>query len=269
MRKRGFFAVLIGLHVLACSTNENHGEQHSNPSDSSIVEADSSALDSIGELPEGDTISYPIIAVPNTDYHGDEIPERCEHSPFLGLVFDGENHFRFVPVEVKIETVPDPIGDMEGAPASGKKLMVNSKDSLIFILENSSINSFVSSGSGQHLTGEQSDFTNHRKIRVNDQIQGEIITTVKESHDANIGFTLWKVEYTYDEGSIVLFNEKNNPEPSARLFYIGDLNGDGWMDFVYDSHLHYNIITYTLMVSEKTEAGFRLRKAAELMTSGC
>ncbi len=53
------------------------------------------------------------------------------------------------------------------------------------------------------------------------------------------------------------------------IFWAGDLDGDGKLDFIMDTAAHYNVVEYTLFLSSAAEAGKLVKKVASFRRAGC
>lgn len=231
------------------------------------------------DLPEEDFTEefepYTIDMLNTGEFHGDEVLAKSGEK-WLALFNDGGKS-SLVWTKIKVSWVRDGIMDGENEKFTGKKVSVKSKFEPIFLLKNA-----PTLKAGKAVT-----LFDSRKIPEDDQyektvmqngfkkdfvLNGKTFTLKvvnKNSTDEYISNGTKLVLTSGDVEQIVYPNSGERVGEFWYLYWAGDIDGDGKLDFYADVSDHYNSSMPTLFLSSEAEKGKLVKEVAGMRTVGC
>jgi len=194
------------------------------------------------------------------EFHAEDISEAKTNEIWLGLFKQGDS-YSLLPTKIKVSKIPNPdLMDME--------VKINQKSETVFLLKNA-------------------DFLQQSKIET--VFQGEKGLGSEEDTEAVLNFNgetyrLWvegKVENKFLGKGSKLLLLKGETKQEIRylkngcndcvwhLYWAGDLDNDGKLDFYMNLSDHYNIIERVLFLSSQAENENLVKAIAIFGTVGC
>jgi hypothetical protein len=210
-------------------------------------------------------------------FHGDQVVAKNGET-WLGFYRDA-GRFYLRNTKVRVRWAYDPIVDgEEGGKISGKSVFVKNNDRALFIVKNAkrlnegNVKTVFYGGIRYDLENQPEAIRLKNGFRKTFEFAGDIYVLKVENK-------LTSDEYL-DKGS-KLSLERNGKEQVLRylpdgcndcgwtLYWAGDLDQDGKLDFFFDLSDHYNVSDERLYLSSYAPAGQLVKLAADFWTNGC
>ncbi len=224
-------------------------------------------------LEQDSSTSEPIRLLKTGVYHGNEVHAR-HGEKWLGLFKEGEG-FELRSVTIAVESVRDELLDEETpnkeSLKTGKQISLqNEASEPIILFKNApalhagpvqtSRSSFTPFFTANHSIKTQSLSLNSSNTLLVDTI------STPRSTAKQLMLTLIEGDRAQMLNIPPLFsNQRINPG----LIWVGDLDGDGYLDFIMDLSHHYNVSRLSLFLSSQATPGNFVKKVAEWITTGC
>jgi len=202
-------------------------------------------------------------------YHGDQVNAK-NGEEWLGLFKQNENYF-LRKTKLKIKRVEDVVVDGDSNNKTGKSVITDVKAKSVVLLKNSKLSE------GEINTIYFADEEDEsRYIKNNTERNFEFSG---EKYFLKVENVLNKEEFLTKGSKLVL--SKNGTEQILsylkdgcndcfwELYWVGDLDRDGKLDFYFDLSWHYNVIDRKLFLSSKAEKGKLVKYVANFWTNGC
>lgn len=200
-------------------------------------------------------------------FHGEEVSSKTGEN-WLGLFQQGEN-YALLPVVITVENVYDPIIDENENEKTGKEIKVLGQENPVFLIR----------GKG---------FTQSRVVKT--IFKGE--KNIENDFDETFDFMGKKYNLKVESGRRESESPKSLNETSKLvltegkttqtiysvgrcsdcfwyLYWSGDLDNDGKLDFYMLLTDHYNVASMKLFLSSQAENGKLVQEVAEFTTTGC
>lgn len=261
-----FLLILFSALLFSCGGTDISEKEGASHSDITAIVNDSLPE----ELPiDNYVLGDSLVLFPERDYHGDEIPDKVEELSWFGLYKTSEHTFRYMKVSVTEKECYDPIMDEnENGPFSGRKIATDTSVQPLLLISSVQLTADKEI-KGQSFIGKILEPGNEYSLN-QFQISGSIHVTGKSGNENPGDFLQWTVEYVTSASKQKLIYLEEASEVSAELFFIGDLNSDGFLDVIYDADPHYNSVRTTLLLSAPgMKNDWVIKKAAEHLSVGC
>lgn len=211
----------------------------------------------------GDSIYESKLLETGEGFHGNEINAKSGEI-WLGLFTDGKDHYLAktrINVEADFDVIVDEPGEM-----TGKKVSVKHKTEPFFLLNDAD---YLKDGPVTTLD-------------ITDRYNYDEANYMDKGFDKN--YTLNGVSYRLrilrneDRRTLVLESEgikqiiytmNTTGDESWTLLWVGDLDGDGKLDFYADMPTYYNFGQKRLFLSSRAEEGKFVKQVALFHTTGC
>jgi hypothetical protein len=208
-------------------------------------------------------------------FHGDEIWESFSIEGWFGL-FKNKENFVLKSTTVVIEKVFDEILDEKGDNPSGWKIKTkDNQESILLIqgvdfLDERAIIS-VDFDKNELYPGDSLTFTFNeidyfiyvKGFTKNKQQKTTELNDIK-NYKLYISATINKQKITQLIANHVRFSDK-----IPQFIFVGDIDGDGFIDLIINDSNHYNVTNLVLFLSKTADKGKLLKKVAEHRSVGC
>ena len=203
-------------------------------------------------------------------FHGDEIGSRSGET-WLGL-FKNADGYQLRNTKLKITRAHDPIVDDDETIKTGKSVFTEPGGTVVFLLRSAKT---LRKGSVDTVFFAD-DFSEQTELKNNTQKEfqynGHHYALKVENH-------LTSDEYLTKGSTLVLakdgqeqvlnYLEDGCNDCSWNVFWVGDLDRDGELDFYFDLSSHYNVIDKRLFLSSHARKGQIVRNVASFRITGC
>lgn len=268
-----FLAVLIGA---TSSTESDCDKNLSNaqPTPSIPVSAKNSIEppsieDSETEAPA--PTPYKIKLLTTGDFHGKDVELKTGTTKDWTGLYRQKNKFFLLPATIKIKAARDPLASEDSGDRSGKKVSTNHNSPDVFLLKNAPM---LRAGEVKTLfcANEDEPDNINRKYRRQFEFNEKKYTLAVE--DSTVGGDEWlteksKMTVTADNLKQTIYRQKYCSDCLWDLYWVGDLDKDGKLDFFINLTDHYNSITYRLFLSSPAGKGEIVREVAVFRITGC
>jgi hypothetical protein len=203
------------------------------------------------------------------EFHGEQVAAKSGET-WLGL-FKSDDRYYLRKTKLTISMVNDPVYDGEET-LTGKSVVTDNTDSAIFLLNNAET-LFEGNVPTIFYADEPLDSTDLK------------IGAVKKFEFNGLSYELSVVSKTseseyLDNGSKLLLQRGNSVQVLRHLkdgcndcywnlYWVGDLDRDGKLDFYFDLSHHYNVSDKRLYLSSHAEKGKFVKYVAQFWTNGC
>lgn len=193
-------------------------------------------------------------------WHGDEVRAKNGET-WLALIEDDAGA-SLEPVEIRVELVHDGIVDLPGETSGKRVSCVCPGESTILVR-------------GDFATGPLEEARVGELLRAMESDGGKISLSL--SRDTLFVETRRVTDVAHDDGLYDLVVRAGNVEQriarsesrETAPLWSGDLDGDGRVDFIFDTSEHYNVFAPTLFLSSEASKGEVAKSVATFATSGC
>lgn len=203
-------------------------------------------------------------------FHGDEITARSGET-WLGL-FKNRDGYQLRNTKLKVTRAHDPIVDYDDTIETGKSVFTEPGGTVVFLLRNAKT---IRKGPVDTVFYAD-DFSEQTELKNNTQKEfrynGHHYALKVENH-------LTSDEYLTKGSMLVLakdgqeqvlnYLEDGCNDCSWNVFWVGDLDRDGELDFYFDLSGHYNVVDKRLFLSSQARKGQIIRNVASFAISGC
>lgn len=191
----------------------------------------------------------------NGTYHADEAVGIKDKESWMAIFPSGT---RYVArrVHVSVKTVMDPVLDDEKGPFTAKEVVSDPK--AVFLLKGLPL------GNGGVIEGAavNTDLLEVGKSMAIKGAAGEVKISAENGPGYRLVARVGKKES-------VLVSSEGEVDNWPHLIWAGDLNKDGYPDFLMDRSDHSNISIPALYLSKKSGGEVSYEKAAEHLSTGC
>ncbi len=203
-------------------------------------------------------------------FHGDQVNAKSGEI-WLGLFKDKERYF-LRDTKLKISRVHDIVVDEEENIKTGKSVFTDDKARAVFLLKNAKI-----SRQGEIKTVFFADETNEltelkNGSRKEFEFNGEkYILSVenKIQSDEFLGKGSKLLLSHNGKEQVLNYLKDGCNDCYWNVYWVGDLDRDGKLDFYFDLSGYYNITDKKLFLSSQAEKGKLVKYVANFLTNGC
>ena len=202
-------------------------------------------------------------------FHGDQVNAKSGEM-WLGLFKDKERYF-LRNTKLKISPAHDDIVDEENIK-TGKSVFTDNKAQAVFLLKNAKI---LRQGDVKTVFfAEDIDESTELKngSRKEFEFDGEkYILSVenKIQSDEFLGKGSKLTLSSNGKEQILTYLKDGCNDCYWNLYWVGDLDQDGKLDFYFDLSWHYNVMDKKLFLSSQAERGNLVKYVANFWTNGC
>jgi hypothetical protein len=260
-----FSALLNGCNVQGKKKMKTNITQESKKNNSSITQ-DTIYLNC--SVPLDSLIDY--LVQPIGEFHGEETWDKKNYASSIGLFFN-KNKFYLKKTSASYTFVNDPIMDENEDDKTGIVVKSNSNDSCIVLLSNK-LN--LKSGNVKNVLSDLGfvDEKHTFKFEFENKKYEFYIENDKRKINGNWEpLSLLKMRCNEKQRTLITeFASSVNYEEyyEANIRFIGDLNGDGLLDYLIEELIYNGAIT-NLYLSSKGKKDNSLKLVARHMSSGC
>ena len=228
------------------------------------------SIEEIVDWQEGDKIKFKIkLLETGEEFHGDQINAKSGET-WLGL-FKKNDKYVLQTTKLKIVNVHDTIVDEEDGK-TGKSVFTNNKAQAVLLLQNAKmlregeVKTVFFAGETDESTelknGSEKSFEfNGEKynLRVENKISSDEFLGKGSKLTLSHNGTEQILNYLKDGCNDCYWN----------LYWVGDIDQDGKLDFYFDLSWHYNVTDKKLFLSSQAEKGKLVKYVANFWTNGC
>jgi len=203
------------------------------------------------------------------EFHGDQVNAKSGETWF-GL-FKKNDKYVLQTTKLKIVNVHDTIID-EKNEKTGKSVFTNNKAQAVFLLKNAKI---LSEGEVKTVFFAE-DINESTELKNNSQKNFEFNG---ENYNLRVENEISSDEFLGKGSKLIL--SRNGKEQILNylrdgcndcywnLYWVGDIDQDGKLDFYFDLSWHYNVTDRKLFLSSQAERGKLVKYVANFWTNGC
>ncbi|WP_052444759.1 hypothetical protein [Flammeovirga sp. OC4] len=204
-------------------------------------------------------------------YHGDEIKKSYANKQWVGVFADSSNYY-LKNVDVTFEKDFDPIIDSEG-DSSAVKVSVNEKDYCLFLfsdfpLEDRTLHSIDSLKDILCPLPGDSTILNYNNTTIKLYATGDKQLLGGDYYEI-ANYRLFIDNENKTKAPQLLFACANFDDAMPQLLWVGDIDNDGKLDFLFDLSSHYNATSINLFLSSKADENEFVKIVAYFDTIGC
>lgn len=242
------FIITIALFftfLLSCSEQKNK-EVYSRQSD----EKEELEADTLVELPFNFTTDF----IMEGDFHEGDVNVQNK-SKWLGLFYDGRAYY-LKETKVYTEKSFDPIMDDDSTHQTGVTIKLKEKDTSLFLI---SVSNYIKDRKVPFYPlkklafapGEQLEFK-FLGLKYKIYASGKIVNSEGDVRYKNYKLVI-ETHYNGEKRSTVLlaFDEWNSINFRDNFLFLGDIDGDGFIDVLMDKGAEYYNYNPTLLLSRK------------------
>ncbi len=210
-------------------------------------------------------------------YHGDEVQAQ-DGEQWLGLFqLTGSKQFELRPTTLRIEAVTDPVLDEAGQQTGKKVTLKNESVEPLILVKNietirigkvptlrASFIPFLALHGGDTAIKNQKLKLNSSTTLLIDSLP--ILEPKTKKAFKRLMLTLVESE-TAQMLSIPTIHSDSEGQPG--LLWVGDLDDDGYLDFLMNLSTHANVTHLSLFLSSYATRGNLIKKVVEWVTTGC
>lgn len=212
------------------------------------------------------------------EFHGDEVPAQVSGT-WLALETGSKKHDQLRKVRVQAKAVWDAIVDDDMNTKTGKK---------VTILGNPKVDAFLFRGIPQLRPGPVQTIHGLETLKPNTPLDLKLLSG--QAYQLELKCAALEGKGDWQKAAAVLVLRRGTRqqilgtfeaafekgtytgvgnEGEIRVFWAGDINGDGALDFIIDLTDHYNMGLPTLFLGNHGNATELVTKTAQHMTTGC
>lgn len=203
-------------------------------------------------------------------FHGEEVTARSGEK-WLGLHITGENSM-LLTYRLTVNAVQDSLVDEEGQK-TGKEVSVDLPLEPLFLIKGTGI---LKAGPVTTVFDDGSDLSNLKESSpITLDLAGKSYLLKVGSEDTAkcpdqpLPRNARLVLVNGETRQVLYTLEECGDDPSWRLIWAGDLDGDGKLDLYVNVTQHYNVTKRKLFLSAPAREGQLVKEVAEFVTSGC
>lgn len=203
------------------------------------------------------------------EFHGDQVNAKSGET-WLGL-FKKNDKYTLQTTKLKIVSVRDTIVDEKGEK-TGKSIFTNNKAKAVLLLKNAKM---LPEGEVKTLffadeTDESTELKNgsEKSFEFNGA-KYSLRVENKISHDEYLGKGSKLILSRNGKEQVLNYLKDGCNDCFWHLFWVGDLDRDGKLDFYFDLSWHYNVTDRKLFLSSQAEKGKLVKYVANFWTNGC
>lgn len=198
------------------------------------------------------------------EFHGDEVSAKTGET-WLGLFKTGDG-FSMLETIIDVETVHDVIVDEPGEK-TGKAVKASNQNEAVFLIKGAN---FLPQGNVAVLSGEAKNINGkfNSSFKFKEDVYRLSVDNA-QNKDEMLGKNA-KLILTVNGRKQVLRNLTNGGNDAFwTLYWVGDLDADGKLDFYIDLTDHYNVADKRLFLSSQAKNGRLVGEVASFVTVGC
>ena len=222
------------------------------------------------ETPE--TPNYAIKLLMDSQYYEEEVENDIGvHRGWLGL-YRQKNKYLLLPTTIEVKKVRHNLrDDKDSEEKTGRQVSSNIKLPNVFLLKNARM---LRRGEVTTVFYGNEDDSEHinRTYRRSFDFNGEKYTLFVEDSSGEDGEHLTgksKMVITRGNTRQIIYRTDYCSDCAWDLCWVGDLDRDGNLDFMFNLNSHYNSTCHTLFLSSQTKKGEIVRDVAEVCQMGC
>ena len=203
-------------------------------------------------------------------FHGDQVNAKPGET-WLGLFKENDKYF-LRSTKLTIHRVHDPIVDESENIKTGKSVSTSQKAPTVFLLKYAKM---LREGEIKTVffADDYDESTSlENGIQKNFEFNGEnyiLRVENKITSDKYLGKGSKLILSHHGKEQILSFLKDGCNDCTWNLFWVGDIDRDGKLDFYFDLSWHYNIIDKKLFLSSQAEKGKIVKYVANFWTNGC
>ncbi|KXX69226.1 hypothetical protein AVL50_16315 [Flammeovirga sp. SJP92] len=205
-------------------------------------------------------------------YHGDELDMSYGTEQWIGVFADSSNYY-LKNVEVDFSKDMDPVMDSEG-DSSAIKVSVSEEDECLFLfsgfsLEDRTLHSIDSLKDMRCPLSGDSTILNYNDTKIKLYATGDKQLLGGDFYELANYRLFIDNEDTTTKTPQLLFACTSFDDAMPNLLWVGDIDNDGKLDFLFDLSSHYNATSLNLFLSSLADDNEFLELVAILNTIGC
>ena len=276
--------LILILHILLLISCDNNKQVFI---ESSLVSSDTLKYVDIFQSKIFDTIQFDTLIFPRDDefianilyvstFHEDEVLENAENKNWFGL-FTKNGKYYLRETKVHVSTVFDPIVDEDSTlNKTGKEVSINSPDTSLLLmgglnfLKNRNIIAY-SLGKEYIYPGDSIKFNFLGKEYLLFATGGKI----RIDNDPN-NFYVWNYKLYLSAlkngikiTDLIVSTPQFDDVLMIEILFMGDIDGDGFLDFIIDTSADYNSTIPTLYLSIPADTNHLLKAVGSHISVGC
>ncbi|MBD0404989.1 hypothetical protein [Flammeovirga sp. EKP202] len=204
-------------------------------------------------------------------YHGDELDKSYANKQWVGVFADSSNYY-LKNVDVAFEKDIDPVMDLEG-DSSGVKVSVIEKDDCLFLfsdfpLEDRTLHSIDSLKDLVCPLPGDSTILNYNNTKIKLYATGDKQLLGGDFYEI-ANYRLFIDNESKTKTPQLLFACASFNDAMPDILWVGDIDNDGKLDFLFDLSSHYNATSLNLFLSSLADKNEFLKIVAFFETVGC
>lgn len=206
-------------------------------------------------------------------YHGDQVHAKSGEI-WLGLFRDKGKYF-LSKTKLKVLRVRDEIVDAENEK-TGKSVFTNRKEPSVFLLKNAEILREGEIKTVYFSDENAEEYDESSKLESGTEKNFEFNG---ETYNLRVENKLSSSEYLGKGSKLVLshngkeqiltYLKRGCSDCTWNVYWVGDLDRDGKLDFYFDLTSHYNVSDKQLFISSQAEKGKFVKYVANFWRNGC
>lgn len=218
------------------------------------------------------TPNYAIQLLMDSKYYEEEVENGIGvHRGWFGL-YRQQNKYLLLPTTIEVKKVRHDLrDDKDSKEKTGREVSSNIKLPNVFLLKNARMLRQGEVTTVFYGNEEDSESIN-RKYRRNFDFNGEKYTLFVEDSSTADGEYLTgesKMVITRGKTKQIIYETDYCSDCAWSLCWVGDLDRDGKLDFMFNLTPHYNSTCHTLFLSSQVKKGEVVRDVAEVCQMGC
>lgn len=246
--------LLLFFFQTSCSTT----------SDDSNIEPDSTSesTQEVNRFPEdSDANQLSVLKVAN--YHVDEIDPSIRNKKWMELIKIG-NTYALVNSSILLSRVHDEILDEE-FEMTGWEVYTAHADKSVLLIEKYP---FLKENQVNHVATDVEMGFNKEKTYTYNNVKYRLYSKGNQENETNFQLFV-EAEKNGKKITTLLVSIPQMQDKQTMIYFIGDIDNDGRLDFIIDSSNHYNVQTMTLYLSQPTDAESLCIPVGQITSVGC
>ncbi len=206
-------------------------------------------------------------------FHGDEVEERVETLPWVGLFINDEGNFVLTKIKIIATRVVDGLlDDEENGEKTGWEISTESGQSPTILISGGDLTEGIVEDVEVPATvypGDSARFEfkgTHYLLYATGSRQMDSLAGVNFVSDYNLNVVR---TVRGESRHSVLVSHASFDDAMTSILWSGDLDGDGYLDFLIDMSRHYNQRLPTLFLSKPSADNEVVVPVAEHSSVGC
>lgn len=239
----------------------------------SNAEVSSQAVDETVEEPgTSEAPKYAIELLMDSQYYEEEVENSVGvHRGWLGL-YRKKNKYLLLPTTIEVKKVRHNLrDDKDSKEKTGRAVTSNIKLPNVFLLKNAKMLRPGEVTTVFYSDEEDSEYINRKYRRAFDFNGEKYLLFVEDSSGEDGEHLTAKSKMVVARGDVeqVIYQTDYCSDCSWNLCWVGDLDRDGKLDFMFNLNSHYNSTCHTLFLSSPAKKREIVRDVAEVCQMGC